>query len=356
MTRITFCENIKKTYYDKCYDKCYDLVMAEKTEIELKFIALFISTAGIFYFKNNKNILYEIMFQLSYNSFLAVTKISNAYTKVKNYFISSPPKKIRYVYDEIKVIKDGVRHLSFETMETFKDASYLGNPNEYYDIHETVETVETVETIETVETVETDSSIETSSASSTSTENTSDVDLDADVDASVPASSASSSYSEHRDSEPLFIMEKNESDDTLDFKTYDFILHTNYEYSESNQSQCKNYTRIYRTFTTNDYTVDKNSYQVSNAEMIICTLEIDNDGKIYEIDLSYPYNFNVVGNVILDEKFMYWYMLKKHNYVIDSSKNYKITCITKDINAFHLDRSSGVRVHLNSYSLENTSQ
>ena len=55
MTRITFCENIKKTYYDKCYDKCYDLVMAEKTEIELKFIALFISTAGIFYFKNNKS-------------------------------------------------------------------------------------------------------------------------------------------------------------------------------------------------------------------------------------------------------------------------------------------------------------
>jgi hypothetical protein len=336
MTRITFCENIKKTYYDKCYD----IVMAEKAEIELKFIALVISTAGIFYFKNNKNILYEIMFQLSYNSFLAVTKISNAYTKVKNYFISSPPKKIRYVYDEIKVIKDGVRHLSFETMETFKDASYLGNPNEYYDIHEIVET---------------DSSIETSSASSTSTENTSDVDLDADVDASTSASSASSSYSEHRQSEPLFIMEKNESDDTLDFKTYDFIFHTNYEYSESNQSQCKNYTRIYRTFTTNDYTVDKNSYQVSNAEMIICTLEIDNDGKIYEIDLSYPYNFNVVGNVILDEKFMYWYMLKKHNYVIDSSKNYKITCITKDINAFHLDRSSGVRVHLNSYSVENTS-
>ena len=348
MIHNILCENMKKKYHDKCYD----LVISDIAEIEIKFIALFIGAAGVLYFKNNKNMLSEIIFQVSYKSFLAATKISNAFKKVKNYFVSSEnifnnnddiDKKIKCIYDEVKVIKDGVRQASFETMETFKDASYLGNPNEYYDIHETVEPESDIE--------QTPCSPEYSS---------SDVDLEVDTSSSSSGSSASSpssssSYLEDHRDDSLFIMEKEKNksgDDVLEFKSYDFILHTNYEYFESNQSQNKNYTRIYRTFTTNDYALDVKSYQISNAEMIICTLEIDNNGKIYEIDLSYPYNVNVVGNIILDEKFVYWYMIKKYNYVIEYSKNYKITCITKDVNAFQLDRSYGVRVHLNNYTLE----
>ena len=331
MNHNFFCENIKKRYYANCHD----LVIKDIAYIEMKFIALFIGAVGVLYLKNNNNILSELIFQVSYKSFLAATKISNAYKRVKNYFVSSEKKdnnKIKCIYDEVKVIKNGVRQASFETMETFKDSSYLGNPNNYYDVHEIVES----ETPHCSPDVDVDTSSSSSSASSVSS-----------------SSSESSSYSEaHRD-DPLFIMEKNDdSDDALEFKTYDFILHTNYDYSESNQSQNKNYTRIYRTFTANDYAVKEPIYEISNAEMIICTLEIDNSGKLYEIDLSYPYNVNVVGNVILDEKFVYWYMLKKYNYVIECSENYKITCITKDVNTFQLDRSFGLRVHLNNYTLE----
>ena len=348
MNHIICCENMKKMYYDKCYD----LAISDIAKIEIKFIALFIGAAGVLYLKNNKNMLSEFIFQVSYNSFLAATKISNAFKKVKNYFVSSDQfnnddinKKIKCIYDEVKVIKDGVRKASFETMETFKDASYLGNPNEYYDINETVEQQQEQEL---------------ESMPCSPEHSSSDVDLEVDTSSSssrssISSHSSSSSYSENCRDDLLFIMEKekNESgDDVLEFKSYDFILHTNYEYFESNQSQNKNYTRIYRTFTVNDYAVHATSYEISNAEMIICTLEIDNNGKIYEIDLSYPYNVNVVGNVILDEKFVYWYMLKKYNYIIECSKNYKITCITKDVSAFHLDRSSGVRVHLNNYTLE----
>jgi len=343
MIHNIWCENMKKKYHDKCYD----LVISDMAEIELKFIALFIGAAGVLYLKNNKNMLSEIIFQVSYKSFLAATKISNVFKKVKNYFVSSETtfnkddinKKIKCIYDEVKVIKDGVRQASFETMETFKDASYLGNPNEYYDVHENVE-LESMPCSPEHSSSDVDLEVDTSSSSSRS---------------SVSSPSSSSSYSENRHDDPLFIMEKekNESgDDVLEFKSYDFILHTNYEYFESNQSQNKNYTRIYRTFTTNDYAMKEPIYEISNVEMIICTLEIDNNGKIYEIDLSYPYNVNVVGNVILDEKFVYWYMLKRYNYVVECSKNYKITCITKDVNAFQLDRSSGVRVHLNNYTLE----
>lgn len=336
MNHNVFCENIKKRYYANCPD----LVIKDIAYIEMKFIALFIGAVGVLYLKNNNNMLSELIFQVSYKSFLAATKISNAYKRVKNYFVSSENvinnndnNKIKCIYDEVKVIKNGVRQASFETMETFKDSSYLGNPNNYYDVHEIVES----ETPHCSPDVDVDTSSSSSSASSVSS-----------------SSSESSSYSEaHRD-DPLFIMEKNDdsNDDALEFKTYDFILHTNYDYSESNQSQNKNYTRIYRTFTANDYALKEPIYEISNAEMIICTLEIDNNGKLYEIDLSYPYNVNVVGNVILDEKFVYWYMLKKYDYVIECSENYKITCITKDVNTFQLDRSYGLRVHLNKYTLE----
>lgn len=330
MNHNVFCENIKKRYYANCHD----LVIKDIAYIEMKFIALFIGAVGVLYLKNNNTMLSKLIFQVSYKSFLAATKISNAYKGVKNYFVSSEHvinnndnNKIKCIYDEVKVIKNGVRQASFETMETFKDSSYLGNPNDYYDVHEIVDS-------ESPCSPYVDSSSFSSSASSS-------------------ACSESSSYSEDHHDDPLFIMEKNDdSDDALEFKSYDFILHTNYDYSESNQSQNKNYTRIYRTFTANDYAVKEPIYEISNTEMIICTLEIDNNGKLYEIDLSYPYNVNVVGNVILDEKFVYWYMLKKYDYVIECSENYKITCITKDVNTFQLDRSCGLRVHLNNYTLE----
>ena len=153
-------------------------------------------------------------------------------------------------------------------------------------------------------------------------------------------------------------MEKNDSEKTLNFKNFDFIMHTNYRYPESTETSKQNYTRIYRTFTEYDFSADKTKYETSTAEMIICTLQIDGEGNCdgesedvaeYEIDLSQPYNFNVVGNLILDEKFVHWYILKKYNYAIGPSANYKITCITKDIKTFQLDRSCGLRVHLNEY-------
>ena len=341
MNRFTVCQDIKKTYHYNCND----FVLAEIAEIELKFIALFMGLSGIIYLKNNRELLSELLFQVGYKSFLAVTKISNAYRRIKNYFVIG--RKKAYIYDEVKVIKNGVRRASFETMETFKESSYLGNPNDYYDLQEVVE--------------------ESASSSSSSSSSSFDSDLVSSSSPSPsppssPPSSPHSSPSPHSSSssstcqsvslEPLFVMEKNESNNTVEFKTFDFIMHTNYMYSESTEISKQNYTRIYRTFMEHDFYADKTAYETSNAEMIICNLEIDGDDSEveYEIDLSQPYNFNVVGNVVLDEKFVHWYILKKYNYAIEPSTNYKITCITKDIKTFQLDRSCGLRVHLNEYA------
>ena len=342
MNRFTVCKDIKKTYHYNCND----FVLAEIAEIELKFIALFMGLSGIIYLKNNKELLSELLFQVGYKSFLAVTKISNAYRRIKNYFVSSEPvttgRNNVYIYDEVKVIKNGVRHASFETMETFKESSYLGNPNDYYDLEEVVEESASSSF---------DSDLVSSSSPSPSPPSSSSSSSSPSPSPPPPCSSSPSSTCQSASLEPLFVMENNESNNTVEFKTFDFIMHTNYMYPESTEISKQNYTRIYRTFTENDFYADKTAYETSNAEMIICNLEIDGDDSEteYEIDLSQPYNFNVVGNLVLDEKFVHWYILKKYNYAIEPSANYKITCITKDIKTFQLDRSSGLRVHFNEY-------
>jgi hypothetical protein len=342
MNKIILCENIKKMYHSNCND----FVIAEVAEIELKFFALFIGLTGIVYLKNNKELLSELLFQIGYKSFLAATKVSNMCRRIKNFFIFSDSNSVvnkkAYIYDEVKVIKNGVRHASFETMATFKESSYLGNPNHYYDLGEDVEECSSSFDSDIVD----DASPSSSSPSSSSPSSSSP---------SSPSSSAEKKPSLEKLPllEPLFVMEKNDSEKTLDFKNFDFIMHTNYRYPESHETSKQNYTTIYRTFTENDFSADKTKYETSIAEMIICTLQIDGDGdgeaEEYEIDLLHPYNFNVVGNLILDEKFVYWYILKKYNYAIEPSANYKITCITKDIKTFQLDRSCGLRVQLNEY-------
>ena len=143
MNRFTLCKNIQKTYHNNCND-FIQLEIAEIAETELKLIGIFIGLSGIIYLKNNKDLISEFLFQIGYHSFLAVTKLSNAYTKIKNYFVSSTSnsqmnRQKTYIYDEVKVIKNGVRNAHFETMETFKESCYLGNPNDYYDMDEVIE-------------------------------------------------------------------------------------------------------------------------------------------------------------------------------------------------------------------------
>lgn len=341
MNTFVFCKKLKEMYGNNCNE----FAIAEIEEATVYyFIPMLFGASCILYFKNNTNILSEILFQVCYKSFLAATKLSNACKRIRNFFIlpnsvETTTKTKAYIYDEIKVVKNGVRCASFETMKTFKDSEYLGNPNEYYDLDEDVE----------------DSCLSS---------------FDSDLVGSPSSSSSSSSPSLSEDStlsEPLYIADKNEDDNTVEFKNFDFIMHTNYKYPESStESMKQNYTKIFRTFTNEDYNSDKTKYEVSRCEMILCTLRIGDSGsddccdddnnsnsqcdkEEYEIDIQKPYNFNVVGNFILDEKFVHWYMLKKYNYRMEHLTNYQITCITKDIKLIQLSRHSGLLVHLNDY-------
>lgn len=349
-----FCKNIKKIYQSNCSE--FQITELEEL-ITFQFIPILFGISCAFYIRNNKQLFSEFLFKICYNSFLAATKVSNAYRRFKNFFVYSSPTittsdgvKKSCVYDEVKVIKNGLRCASFETMETFKESCYLGNPNDYYDLGEESESSSSSFDSDLV-----DDYTPSSSPSSSPLE--------------VSQSSSNRSKDKNKHSqieseskvEQLFIMKKNESN-ALEFTNFDFITHTNYKYPESFETSKQNYTKVYRVFTENDFYSDKTKYQPSNVEMIICTLQIDGNnshccsenesvknGAEYDINLTQPYNFNVVGNFILDEKFVYWYILKKYDYAIQPSTNYKIICITKDAKLFQLDRSCGLCVHLNEY-------
>lgn len=339
MNNFMFCKNIKTIYRNNCTQ--FEIAELEELVV-FQFVPILFGVSCALFIRSNKEIFSEFLFKICYNTFFAATKISNAYRRIKNFFVSSTPPitdgiKKSYIYDEVKVIKNGVRCASFETMATFKNSSYLGNPNEYYDIEEIVEESE-------------------------STSSSFDSDL---VDDSVASSSNSSSPSSQvsqgsrsrseTGQEKLFIMEKNDSTNTLEFKNFDFIMYTNYRYPESFETSKQNYTKIYRTFTQNDFNLCKTNFEISNMEMILCSIQIDGDETEYEIDLSHPYNFNVVGNIILDEIFVHWYILKKYNYTIEPCTNYKITCITKDVKLLQLNQSLGLRVVLDEYEYVNKS-
>jgi len=338
-----FCEGIKQKYIYNCNP----YIIKEILNCEMKIICLF-SAAGLYYFTKS-NTFSKLIIYTTYKTILGLTKIQGVFNKVKNYFDSNSSEttnKKKYIFDEVKVIKDGIRCATFETLLDLKESSYLGNPLEYCDID--------TGDIDT----DTDADV-TSIVSSNSDENhnnndsdNSDSDNDENGDNGVnEENGVNDENGVNGSSDPLFIMEKNESDNTLEFRKYDFIMNTVYYYGSDYKLQDKNYTRIFRTFTENEYENGGKKYEISNAEMIICSLELEN-GKIFEIDVSSPYNFNVVGNVILDEKFIKWYMIKNYNTVLTNSENYKVTCITKYITTFKLDRSSGLRVNLNNYTFE----
>jgi hypothetical protein len=357
MNTFVFCKKLKEMYGNSCNE--FAITEIEEATVYY-FIPMLFGASCILYFKNNKNILSEILFQVCYKSFLAATKLSNACKRIRNFFISPTSIDITtkaYIYDEVKVIKDGVRCASFETMQTFKDSHYLGNPNEYYDLNEDVEDSSS-------------SSFDSDLVSSSSPSSSSPSSSCSPSPCSSSPSLISSSSSEDSTtlSEPLYIIDKNEDDTTVEFKNFDFIMHTNYKYPESSETMKQNYTKIFRTFTNEDYNSDNTKYEVSTCEMIICTLRIgdnirddcsdddsnDNNSdhecnEEYEIDLQKPYNFDVVGNFILDEKFVHWYMFKKYNYRMKHFTNYQIKCITKDIKLIQLNRHSGLCVRLNDY-------
>jgi hypothetical protein len=343
------------------YNECECAEICPETSFKL-IIAL---TAGcIFYSFVKSDDFPETMIRVTYKAFYKTvsmyTKMNSAYNKLTSYFLNKYNKNNNknestddvlmdstesYTNYEIRVIKNGVKYEQFETMKLFKKSNYLGNPNDYCDSQD--DESQQSHSFNGCDSQDDDENQQPQEQQQPQQPQQEEVKLEKGV------------KDEKCEKDELFIMKHNKQNNTIQFKPYDFIMQTFFEKNNnqidnnSNNSynkQNKNYTKLYRKFTENDYSVTTKDHVVSKAGMIICSLELKDVS--YDIDISFPYNFNVVGNIILDYTFLSWYMMKEYNVVIPECE-YTLTCISNAITTYKLGNSSGLLVNLNDYEIIN---
>ena len=226
-------------------------------------------------------------------------------------------------------------------MKIFKKSNYLGNPNDYCDSQDESEESQSQSTGSC-------DVCDVSDSQDDGEDNKDGGDVKQDKITNTETTETNSK------NEQLFIM-KHKQNNTIRFIKYDFIMQTLFcEPGAKNYNKLnKNYTRLYRQFTENNYSISPNDLVISKVGMIVCSLELK--GKTYDIDISFPYNFNVVGNVILDYTFLSWYILKEYEVSpFTSDCEYTLTCISNAnavMHVYKLGKSSGLLVNLNEYEI-----
>ena len=124
------------------YNECEYAEIAPETNIKLM-IAI---TAGCMLYSFVKsNAFPETMIRVTYKAASIFTKMNSAYDKLTSFFSNKynnnesvhhahaallDSSVESYTNYEIRIIKNGVKHEQFETMETLEKSNYLGNPND----------------------------------------------------------------------------------------------------------------------------------------------------------------------------------------------------------------------------------
>ena len=334
---------------------------------------MFALTAGymIYYFVKS-NAFPETMMRFTYRTVYLYTKVNAVYKKLTTRFHnmvnrgttinnSADESSTESFTDyEIRIIKNGIKCEQFETMDIFKESNYLGNPNDYCDSQDEEESQsQSSSTNESCEIC--DVSVSDSQEGHETNEMNENVDENQTQDTqdreNANTSITTTTTTEiHGKNEQLFIMKHNKLNNTIRFIPYDFVMQTQFS---NHAKKCtdnsynklnKNYTKLYRQFRENDYSFSSKDLVISNMTMIACSLELN--GKTYEIDISFPYNFNVVGNVILDYTFLSWYMLKQYDVApFATDCDYTLRCISNAVTTYKLRKSSGLLVNLNDYEI-----
>lgn len=329
---------ITKKYNDYC--ECVDV--GYDTSIKLM-----IALGGYMVYSFVKtNTFTQTLTLVTYKAVYVYTKINNNYNKLKSFFSNKFSKSKNeeianhddddndndsYTNYEIRVIKNGMKCEQFETMKDFKESNYLGNPNDYCDFQDD--------------------------------ESQNSHSFDGCDNCDSPDDESHQQEKTKVEEEQLLIMKQNKENNTVQFVPYDFIMQTLFFDKVNNQKnnctskqsggskQNKNYTKLHRKFIENNYLISPNDLVISKAGMIVCSLEYQ--GKTYDIDITFPYNFNVVGNIILDHTFLTWYMLKEYEVTsfADHDCEYTVTCITNKITMHKFGKSSMLLVKVDDYEI-----
>ena len=345
-------------YNHKVYSGCGE-TDSITSEVNLK-IAFAVTASYMIYSFVQSDAFPETMMRFTYKAALVCTKVNKTYNNFKTYFnnminrcknnelkISESESPTDSFTDyEIRVIKNGIKCEQFETMKIFKKSNYLGNPNDYCDSQdEEEESQSQSSTTGSCDVCD----VSDSQDDGEDNKDGADVKQNKITNTETAETNVTNAKNEH-----LFIM-KHKQNNTIRFIKYDFIMQTLFSehHVNSYKKLNKNYTRLYRQFTENNYSISPSDLVISKVGMIVCSLELK--GKTYDIDITFPYNFNVVGNVILDYTFLSWYMLKEYEvapFAVDC--DYTLTCISNAnavMHVYKVGKSSGLLVNLNEYEI-----
>ena len=295
-----------------------------------------------------------------FNTFLYLTftfanTVLSSYVFLNDYLYTPYKKYIRrplyYILnisdknDEIQIIKDGVIIYSFKTMNDF--IKY--NPISFVSDDESRSGTEDEENQETDE---------------CQSEDKQQVDVETSVDADLTNESVTiHEKSENNENETEEADEEdsddssdgtNDSDDDgtsdhiLDPSEYDFVIRTiYYETDENGKLNTYSYCLKYDTFSKSDlyktYTHDELNKEVSSRKFIGSNLTFN--GVKYNINLTTPNNYYIVGNSIFDYPFLKWYMAEHFDIVL--TKKYSMSCIDNFVEMYNITPGQKIIVEKN---------
>lgn len=259
--------------------------------------------------------------------------------------------------DEVQIVKDGIIIYSFKTMNDFiknnpikfipynSDSSSNSSKNDI-DEEEHQENEEIPDNKGKNETDQVQIDIETSVDADLTNESVQIHEKSENDD----SDNNSDDSDDSNDSENENDEESNdsESDYILDPSEYDFVIRTlYYETKDNNTVNTHSYCLKYNTFSKCDlrtsYTFEELSKEVSLRKFIGANLNFN--GVKYNINLTEPSNYYIIGNSIFDYAFLKWYMSEHYDIIL--SKKYSISCIDNFVEMYNFTSGKKIIVEKN---------
>jgi len=95
--------------------------------------------------------------------------------------------------------------------------------------------------------------------------------------------------------------------------------------------------------------IDEKKKDIIDNNFMSITLTYDNNE--YDINLDNPINFNIDGNIVLDNVFTIWYMKEKYDIELQKGEPYIIKIMDNNIIFHTINEKSGIKLTKDTYTI-----
>jgi len=95
--------------------------------------------------------------------------------------------------------------------------------------------------------------------------------------------------------------------------------------------------------------IDEEKKDIIDNNFMSITLTYDNNE--YDINLDNPINFNIDGNIVLDNVFTIWYMKEKYDIELQKGEPYIIKIMDNNIIFHTINEKSGIKLTKDTYTI-----